>query len=81
MPQAKRVRRYVYIIDINVYHVSVNSDQFRRYLAKQGCRFEEGKRHTIVRRDGKMSALPRHGGSKQLGTGLMASIKRDLGIE
>jgi mRNA interferase HicA len=59
----------------------MNSDQFRRYLAKQGCTFEEGKRHTIVRKDGKMSALPRHGGSKQLGTGLMRAIKKDLGIE
>ena len=59
----------------------MNSDQFRRYLAKQGCTFEEGSRHTIVRLGGKMSALPRHGGSKQLGTGLMRSIKRDLEIK
>jgi mRNA interferase HicA len=80
MPQATRARRYIYNIDTNVYKDAVNSDQFRRYLAKQGCTFEEGKRHTIVRRDGRMSALPRHGGSKQLGTGLMASMKRDLGI-
>jgi len=58
----------------------MNSDQFRRYLAKQGCTFEEGKRHTIVRLNGRMSVLPRHGGSKQLGTGLMQSIKKDLGL-
>ena len=59
----------------------MNSSQFRRYLAKQGCTFEEGKRHTLVRRDAKVAALPRHGGSKQLGTGLINAIKRDLGIE
>ena len=58
----------------------MNSDQFRRYLAKQGCSFEEGKRHTIVLLNGKKSSLPRHGGAKQLGTGLMQSIKKDLGL-
>lgn len=60
----------------------MNSSQFRRYLAKQGCTFEPGKGgHLIVRREGKMSVLPQHGGSKQLGTGLMRAIKKDLGIE
>jgi mRNA interferase HicA len=60
----------------------VNSDQFRRYLAKQGCTFEAGKGgHLIVRRDGKKSVLPQHGGKKQLKKGLMLGIKKDLGIE
>ncbi|TMJ18867.1 MAG: type II toxin-antitoxin system HicA family toxin [Alphaproteobacteria bacterium] len=59
----------------------MNSSQFRRYLAGHGCTFEEGKRHTLVRRGDKMAALPRHGGSKQLGTGLMRAIRKDLGIE
>lgn len=59
----------------------MNGSQFRRYLAKRGCTFEEGKRHTLVRRNGRVAALPRHGGNKQLGTGLMRAIKRDLGIE
>ena len=58
----------------------MNASQFRRYLAKRGCTFEEGKRHTIVRLGGKMAALPRHGGSKQLGTGLVNAIKKDLGL-
>lgn len=58
----------------------MNSNQFRRYLAKQGCTFEEGKKHTLVRLGDKVAALPRHGGAKQLGTGLMNAIKRDLGI-
>ncbi|MDB5724964.1 MAG: YcfA family protein [Novosphingobium sp.] len=69
-------------IDIIVYSSCMNSDQFRRYLAKQGCTFEPGKGgHLIVRRDGAMSVLPQHGGAKQLGTGLMRKIKKDLGIE
>lgn len=60
----------------------MNSDQFRRYLKTQGCVFEPGKGgHLIVRRDGKMSVLPQHGGRKQLGTGLMRKIKQDLGID
>ena len=59
----------------------MNSSQFRRYLAKQGCTFEEGRRHTLVRRGDRIAALPRHGGSKQLGTGLMKAIRKDLGME
>ena len=59
----------------------MNSNQFRRYPAKQGCTFEEGKKHTLVRRGSRVAALPRHGGGKQLGTGLMNAIKKDLGIE
>ncbi|HEX8655054.1 MAG TPA: hypothetical protein VF693_07515 [Allosphingosinicella sp.] len=59
----------------------MNSSQFRRYLAKAGCTFEEGKRHTLVRRGRRMAALPRHGGKKQLGTGLMNAIKKEPGIE
>jgi mRNA interferase HicA len=59
----------------------VNSSQFRRYLAKHGCTFEEGKKHTLVFRKERVAALPRHGGSKQLGTGLMEAIKKALEIE
>jgi mRNA interferase HicA len=49
-------------------------------MARQGCNFEEGKRHTIARLGDKMAALPRHGGNKQLGTGLINSIMKDLGL-
>lgn len=59
----------------------MNSDQFRRYLAKQGATFEPGKgAHLIVTRNGRKSVLPQHGGKKQLGTGLMQKIKKDLGL-
>lgn len=59
----------------------MNSDQFRRYLKKQGCTFEEGTKHTIVYRGDRQTTLPRHGGRKQLGTGIMEAIKKQLGIE
>lgn len=60
----------------------MNSDQFRRYLFKQGATFEPGTGgHLIVRLDGRMSVLPQHGGAKQLGTGLMNKIKKDLGLQ
>jgi hypothetical protein len=37
-------------------------------------------RHLIVRRGDKMSVLPMHGKQKELGTGLVNAIKRDLGL-
>jgi mRNA interferase HicA len=60
----------------------MNSDQFRRYLARQGCTFEPGKGgHLIVRRGDKRSVLPQHGGRKELGTGLTNAILKDLGLK
>lgn len=60
---------------------SVNGDQARRYLAKQGCTFERGKGgHLIVRRGERTSVLPQHGGRKQLGKGLWRKILKDLGL-
>ena len=60
----------------------MNSDQFRRWLAKRGCTFEPGKGgHLTVRRGDRVSTLPHHGGSKQLKTGLMRGIKKALEID
>jgi len=61
----------------------MNSGQFKRWLAKQGCSFEAkkaGSGHLIVRRGDRKSELPMHGGKKQLGSGLIAKIKKDLGL-
>jgi mRNA interferase HicA len=56
--------------------------QFRRWLARHGCTFEPGKGgHLIVRRVGRKSVLPMHGSRKELGTGLVEKIKRDLGLK
>ena len=62
----------------------MNSSQFRRYLIAAGCTVEPGAGkggHVKVRRGDSVSFLPVHGGSKQLGTGLMQSIKKDLGLD
>ena len=64
-----------------LYKETVNSRQFRNWLTKQGCTFGKGKGgHVIVRRRGGKSILPMHGGRKQLGTGLMSKIRKDLGL-
>jgi mRNA interferase HicA len=55
--------------------------QLRRWLARQGCRFEPGKGgHLIVRLGTRKSVLPMHGKNKELGTGLVQKIKKDLGL-
>lgn len=59
----------------------MNSNQAKRFLAKQGCSFQSAKGgHLIVRLGGRKSVLPMHGGKKELGKGLWLSILRDLGL-
>ncbi len=59
----------------------MNSNQFRAWPGKRGCRFEKGKGgHAVVRRGKRKSILPTHGGRKQLGKGLISKIKKDLGL-
>jgi mRNA interferase HicA len=59
----------------------MTSAQFKRWLARQGCTFEAGKGgHLIVRLGDRRSVLPMHGSGKELGTGLVAKIKKDLGL-
>jgi mRNA interferase HicA len=67
----------------------MNSGQFQRYLAKRGCVFEThkgGSGHLTVTRVDEAgnrwkSQVPTHGGSKQLGTGLMNKILKDLRLK
>ena len=60
----------------------MTSAQFRRWLAKQGCTFEPAKGgHLKVRLGDKSSILPMHGSRKELGTGLLNQIKKDLGLK
>jgi mRNA interferase HicA len=61
----------------------VNTNELRRWLAKQGCTFQThkgGSGHVTVRLGGRTSQLPMHGASRELGTGLVAKIKKDLGL-
>ena len=73
------------VVSTNTFVVSsspMTSAEFKRWLRRQGCTFEPGKGgHLIVRRGNRMSVLPMHGTQKELGTGLVKAIKKDLGLE
>lgn len=61
----------------------MNANELKRWLAKQGCTFEThkgGSGHLTVRRGSHVSQLPMHGGGKELGSGLVSKIKKDLGL-
>jgi mRNA interferase HicA len=60
----------------------MNANQFKRWLARQGCGFQRGKGgHLKVRRGERASVLPMHGGSKELPKGLVEAIKKQLGLK
>jgi mRNA interferase HicA len=60
----------------------VTSQEFKRWLQKHGCAFEPGHGgHLVVRCGERMSVLPMHGKQKELGTGLVNRIKKDLGLK
>jgi mRNA interferase HicA len=62
----------------------MNAGELRRWLAKQGCTFENhkgGSGHVTVIRGDQKSQIPMHGGRKELGTGLVNKIKSDLGLD
>lgn len=63
----------------------MNSDQFERWLRKQGIevRTKKGGGHKFLINpaNGKVSEIPTHGGRKQLKKGLMEGIKKDLGLK
>jgi mRNA interferase HicA len=58
----------------------VKSSEFKRWLAAQGATFEPAKgSHFRVELKGKVSYLPMH--SKELKTGLVQGIKKQLGLK
>ena len=62
----------------------MNASELRRLLKKQGCTFEThkgGSGHPTVKLGDKKTQLPMHGGSKELGKGLVRKILKDLGLE
>jgi mRNA interferase HicA len=69
----------------NVDHPTLmNAGELKRWLAAQGCTFETkkgGSGHLIVKRGERKSELPMHGGGKELGTGLVNAIKKQLGLK
>lgn len=54
--------------------------EFRRWLLRQGCRLEaaKGSHYKVYFRD-KYTIFPDHG-SKEIGSGLVRKIKKDLGL-
>ena len=59
----------------------MNSKQFKKWLEQQGATFQPGKgSHLKVFLNGKQSTLPMHG-TTELGKGLEAAIKRQLGLK
>lgn len=59
----------------------VTSQELKRWLQKRGCTFTTGDGgHLVVRRGDKVTDLPMHGKQKELGTGLVHRIKKDLGL-
>ncbi len=62
----------------------MNADQFIRSLRREGVTVEPGKGkggHVGLRKEERFSVCPTHGGSKQLGTGLMRAIRKQLGLD
>lgn len=58
--------------------------ELRRWLVRLGCTFEShkgGSGHLTVIRGERRSQLPMHGNNKELGTGLVNKIKKDLGLD
>ena len=64
----------------NAYSEQVKSSEFKRWLTAQGATFEGAKgSHLRVKLNGKTSFLPMH--SKELKTGLVEGIKKQLGLK
>ncbi|WMS43431.1 type II toxin-antitoxin system HicA family toxin [Acuticoccus sp. MNP-M23] len=61
----------------------MNAPELKRWLSKHGCTFDThkgGSGHLTVKRGDRKTQLPMHGGRKELGSGLVAKIKKDLGL-
>lgn len=62
----------------------MKASELKRLLADKGCTFEThkgGSGHLTVRRGNRKSQLPMHGSHKELGTGLVNRILKDLGLK
>jgi mRNA interferase HicA len=58
----------------------MNSNEFKRWLAKQGATFAPGNgSHLKVFLNGRQSVLPMH--ARELKTGLVEAIKKQLGLK
>lgn len=58
----------------------MKQSEFLRWLIANGVTIEEGTKHIKLYYRGKQSTLPRHP-SKELKTGLVNGVKKQLGIK
>ncbi len=67
---------------MNKYVHRVTSAEFKRWLERQGARFEPAKGgHLWVMLRGRRAILPMHGSRKEMKKGTIAAIKKQLGLE
>ena len=60
----------------------VTSSELKRRLERQGATFEPAKGgHLWVLLRGRRAILPMHGSRKELKTGTVAAIKKQLGVQ
>lgn len=57
----------------------MKQSEFKRWLARRGACFKEGKKHLKVYLDGRQCTLPRHP-SHEIGEGLRKAILDRLGL-
>jgi mRNA interferase HicA len=63
---------------------AMKAQELKRLLASKGCTFEThkgGSGHITVRRGDRTTQLPMHGSQKELGTGLVRKVLKDLGLK
>jgi mRNA interferase HicA len=58
----------------------VTASELKRWLAKQGCTFEDGTRHTKVMLGKRVSQLPRHPAA-EVRMGTLHAILKQLGLK
>jgi mRNA interferase HicA len=68
-------------IEVNIYVQLVTSAEFKRWLERQGASFEPAKGgHMWVMLRGQRAVLPMRGSRKEMKSGTVAAIKKQLGL-
>ena len=76
----KNVNFCLDVINVFAYYKTMKSSEFKRWLTGQGATFTAAKgSHFRVELNGNVSYLPMH--NKELGTGLVKAIKKQLKLK
>ena len=62
------------------YHGEVKASELKRWLEQQGCTFEQGTNHWIVRLGSRRTTIPRHP-SQEIKSGTYHGILRQLDLK